>query len=108
MNNCDLHRLIDVAFASSTFARHVRHLLQFLILLITEYIVVALQALDEYMEPSQLPTAIRRSPRKADKKPVYVLNITIPPREVDNCVEPAKTTVTLQVKFTILAFIMPF
>ena len=57
---------------------------------------MATQALDEYMELSQPLSSVRRSPRKVDKKPVYVLNITIPPREVDNCLEPAKNAVHLQ------------
>lgn len=43
--------------------------------------------------------ATRRSPKKADKKPVYVLNITVPPQQVDNCMEPAKATVQLQVHY---------
>ncbi|KZT71436.1 hypothetical protein DAEQUDRAFT_666030 [Daedalea quercina L-15889] len=41
-------------------------------------------------------TSHRRSPRKSEKKPVYVLNLTVPPREVDNCLEPAKAAVHLQ------------
>ena len=46
------------------------------------------------------PNAIqesRRSPRKTEKNPVYVLNITVPPQHVDNCVEPSKAVVQLQV-----------
>ena len=35
----------------------------------------------------------RRSPRKAELKPVYVINITLPGDSVDNCIEPAKTIV---------------
>ena len=42
-------------------------------------------------------SAGRRSPRKAEKKPVYVLNLTIPPRFVDNTVDPSKAAVQLQV-----------
>ena len=37
-------------------------------------------------------------PRKGDKKPVYVLNITIPPIFVDNHVEPSKSAVNIQVR----------
>ena len=40
---------------------------------------------------------VRRSPRKTERRPVYVLNLTIPPRYVDNCLEPSKTSVHLQV-----------
>ena len=36
-------------------------------------------------------------PRKGDKKPVYALNITIPPIFVDNHVEPSKSAVNIQV-----------
>ncbi|KAJ3528608.1 hypothetical protein NM688_g7975 [Phlebia brevispora] len=72
---CELHRIIDTLFASSSFAR---------------------DALDEYMQSSQPLYATRRSPKKPDKKPIYVLNITIPPQQVDNCLEPAKTAVQLQ------------
>ena len=36
-------------------------------------------------------------PRKGEKKPVYVLNITIPPILVDNYVEPSKSAVNIQV-----------
>lgn len=42
-------------------------------------------------------TATRRSPRKAERKPVYVLNLTIPPQHIDNRLEPAKAAVQLQV-----------
>ncbi|KAF7792853.1 hypothetical protein EIP86_003954 [Pleurotus ostreatoroseus] len=53
-------------------------------------------ALDEYMELSQPLSATRRSPKKSEKKPVYVLDITVPPEQVDNCLEPAKAVVHLQ------------
>lgn len=42
-------------------------------------------------------TAIRRSPRKNEKRPVYVLNICVKPEEVDNCIEPSKNRVELGV-----------
>jgi len=41
--------------------------------------------------------AIRRSPRKSEKKPVYVLNISIAPDEVDNFLDPAKNIILLRV-----------
>ncbi|KAI0700587.1 hypothetical protein BC835DRAFT_1411934 [Cytidiella melzeri] len=75
LHPCELRRTIDSAFGSSSFGRH---------------------AMNEYLESSQPLSAARRSPRKSDKKPVYVLNIMIPPRELDNCVEPAKNAVHLQ------------
>ncbi|EJD53641.1 hypothetical protein AURDEDRAFT_53673 [Auricularia subglabra TFB-10046 SS5] len=60
----DLARSVDSAFAASTFAKH--------------------------------PTIFadqRRSPRKMEKHPVYVLDITLPTDGVDNCLEPSKSTV---------------
>ncbi|KAG7447478.1 uncharacterized protein BT62DRAFT_776682 [Guyanagaster necrorhizus] len=79
----DLHRFIDTKFAASTFAKH---------------------AYSETGETSLRPT-FRRSPRKAEKKPVYVLNLTLPPREVDNCLEPAKGDIHFQNKDTVFALL---
>ncbi|KAK0243083.1 hypothetical protein EDD85DRAFT_919109 [Armillaria nabsnona] len=79
----DLHRLIDAKFTVSTFAKH---------------------AYDETGETSLRPTS-RRSPRKTEKRPVYVLNLTVPPREVDNCLEPAKGNLHFQNKDTIIALL---
>ncbi|KIK29224.1 hypothetical protein PISMIDRAFT_89800 [Pisolithus microcarpus 441] len=64
---CDLHKLIDLRFSSSSFAKHVRI----------------------------ISGSCRRPPRKGEKKPIYVLNLTIPVRHIDNCMEPAKTAVQL-------------
>ena len=44
--------------------------------------------------------AIRRSPRKTEKKPVYVLNLMVPPANVDNFLEPAKDHVHFQVNIS--------
>ncbi|OCH95920.1 hypothetical protein OBBRIDRAFT_766580 [Obba rivulosa] len=74
MATCDLHHLIDQKFSQSTFTKH---------------------AYDEAGESSSRPE-FRRSPRKTEKKPIYVLNLCIPPRQLDNCLEPAKSTVQLQ------------
>ncbi|KAK0491323.1 hypothetical protein IW261DRAFT_81628 [Armillaria novae-zelandiae] len=79
----DLHRLIDAKFTMSTFAKH---------------------AYDETGETSLRPTS-RRSPRKMEKRPVYVLNLSVPPREVDNCLEPAKGNLHFQNKDTIIALL---
>ncbi|CAL1700488.1 unnamed protein product [Somion occarium] len=68
----DLHRVIEQKFASSSFAKN---------------------ALDEYGDA--YPSALLHSPRKTEKKPIYVLNITVPPSQVDNCLEPAKSAVYL-------------
>ncbi|KAH0839814.1 hypothetical protein J3R83DRAFT_760 [Lanmaoa asiatica] len=80
---CDLHRLIDNRFAASTFAKH---------------------AYDEGGETSLRPSA-RRSPRKGEKKPVYVLNLIIPVRHIDNCLEPSKSTVELNNKNIVTSFL---
>ncbi|KAH8096693.1 hypothetical protein BXZ70DRAFT_895863 [Cristinia sonorae] len=81
---CDLKRVIDSKFAASSFAKH---------------------AFDEYGEMSQPRPAVRRSPRKTEKKPVYVLNITVPPQQVDNCLEPAKAVVHLRDSGAVSSFL---
>ncbi|EGO02014.1 hypothetical protein SERLA73DRAFT_49606, partial [Serpula lacrymans var. lacrymans S7.3] len=78
LSYCDLHRLIDTKFNSSSFMKH---------------------AYDEGGE-TNLRSSARRSPRKAERKPIYVLNMTIPPRYIDNCLEPAKSSVQLEVRST--------
>ncbi|KIJ20390.1 hypothetical protein PAXINDRAFT_108421 [Paxillus involutus ATCC 200175] len=80
---CDLHRLIDNRFAASTFAKH---------------------AYDEDGETS-LRSSARRSPRKGEKKPIYVLNLIIPVRHIDNCLEPAKSAVQLDNKNVVTSFL---
>ncbi|KAI0638404.1 hypothetical protein C8Q77DRAFT_1276186 [Trametes polyzona] len=70
---CDLHRQIEAVFARSSFGKN---------------------ALDELGRT--LTSSARRSPRKTEKKPIYVLNLTIAPRYIDNCVEPAKAAVQLR------------
>ncbi|KAG6910982.1 hypothetical protein DXG01_006036 [Tephrocybe rancida] len=48
------------------------------------------------MRPRSLPQLmvyyqdVRRSPRKMERKAVYVLNLTVPSEQLDNCLEPAK------------------
>ncbi|ETW84186.1 hypothetical protein HETIRDRAFT_381588 [Heterobasidion irregulare TC 32-1] len=68
---CHLHRKIDDEFANSSFAKH---------------------AFDESGKTSLPLSAARRTLRKWDKKPVYVLDLTIPRGDVDNLLEPAKAT----------------
>ncbi|KAF8165579.1 hypothetical protein B0H34DRAFT_689642 [Crassisporium funariophilum] len=75
ISTCDLHRLIDTQFAASSFSKN---------------------ALDEEGENDLPRSTIRRSPRKNEKKPVYVLNIFLSPEDVDNCVDPAKNTVQVR------------
>ncbi|KAI9574792.1 hypothetical protein HD554DRAFT_2050106 [Boletus coccyginus] len=83
ISSCDLHRLIDNRFAASTFAKH---------------------AYDEGGETSLRPSA-RRSPRKGEKKPVYVLNLVIPVKHIDNCLEPSKSTVELDNNNVVTSFL---
>ncbi|KAG1755437.1 hypothetical protein EDB19DRAFT_1661354 [Suillus lakei] len=80
---CDLHRLIDSKFSNSTFIKH---------------------AYDEGGETS-LRSSVRRSPRKGEKKPIYVLNLVIPTRLIDNCLEPAKTAVQIEHKNVVTTFL---
>ncbi|KAI1796165.1 hypothetical protein LXA43DRAFT_988663 [Ganoderma leucocontextum] len=79
VETCDLHRSVEGVFARSSFNKN---------------------AYDGHET-----VASRRSPRKTEKKPVYVLNLTIPPRFVDNTVEPAKTAVQLQNSAAAAAFL---
>ncbi|KIJ69942.1 hypothetical protein HYDPIDRAFT_23098 [Hydnomerulius pinastri MD-312] len=83
LSYCDLHRLIDIRFAGSSFAKH---------------------AYDEAGETS-LRSSVRRSPRKGEKKPIYVLNLIIPARHIDNCLEPAKSAVQLDNKNAVTSFL---
>ena len=41
--------------------------------------------------------AVRRSPRKIEKRPIYVINVFIAPEDVDNYIEPTKNVVHLRV-----------
>ncbi|OBZ76731.1 DNA mismatch repair protein Mlh3 [Grifola frondosa] len=82
---CDLHRAIDAKFSASSFMKH---------------------AYDESGETSLPRSTTRRSPRKAEKKPVYVLNLNLPPRHVDKCLEPAKAAVQLQAVSALLSSVV--
>ncbi|CAA7260090.1 unnamed protein product [Cyclocybe aegerita] len=80
----DLRRVIDSQFASSSFGKN---------------------ALDEEGEKNLPRSTIRRSPRKNEKKPVYVLNLSITPEEVDNCFDPSKSIIQLQKKTNVTSFL---
>ncbi|KAJ7741084.1 hypothetical protein B0H16DRAFT_1565880 [Mycena metata] len=80
---CELHQTIDSRFASSSFGKH---------------------AFDDSGETSVRST-VRRSPRKTEKKPVYVLDISVPPQQIDNCLEPAKAAVHLRNKGTVMTLL---
>ncbi|KII95000.1 hypothetical protein PLICRDRAFT_33829 [Plicaturopsis crispa FD-325 SS-3] len=84
LTTTDLHRLIDNKFSASSFTKH---------------------AFDEEGETDSRP-AQRRSPRKTERRAVYVLNLTIPPRDIDNCLEPAKAAVQFRNKDTVSSFLL--
>ncbi|KAK7470351.1 DNA mismatch repair protein [Stygiomarasmius scandens] len=78
----DLHRIIDSRFAASSFAKNA------------------------FEESGDVPrSSSRRSPRKTEKRPVYVLNLTISAHQVDNLLEPSKSTVHLENKNSVTAFL---
>ncbi|KAJ3981747.1 hypothetical protein F5890DRAFT_1533745 [Lentinula detonsa] len=78
----DLHRIIDSKFASSSFAKN---------------------AFDEIGATQRSST--RRSPRKIEKKPVYVLNLVVSPKQIDNLLEPAKAVLQFQNKAAVVEFL---
>ncbi|KAJ6539720.1 hypothetical protein B0H19DRAFT_370767 [Mycena capillaripes] len=80
---CELQHAIDTRFASSSFAKH---------------------AYDEAGETS-LRSTVRRSPRKTEKKAVYVLDLSVPPQQIDNCLEPAKAAVHLRNKNSVMSLL---
>ncbi|KAA1466641.1 hypothetical protein DENSPDRAFT_766735 [Dentipellis sp. KUC8613] len=82
LSPCHLHQLIDSAFSASTFSKH---------------------AFDEEGETSQPPA--RRSPRKSEKKPVYVLDLIVPPNLLDNCLEPGKSAIWFLSNDTVSALV---
>ncbi|TBU47222.1 hypothetical protein BD309DRAFT_856433 [Dichomitus squalens] len=85
LETCSLHRSVEGIFARTSFYKHVRR--QTILML------------------AHLRLAVGRSPRKVEKKPVYVLNLTIPPRFIDNTVEPSKAAVQLQNSASATAFL---
>ncbi|KAM5535475.1 hypothetical protein V8D89_010812, partial [Ganoderma adspersum] len=81
----DLHRTVESVFARSSFNKHVRG--------------------PTDVNGCTILIIRQASPRKTEKKSVYVLNLTIPPRFVDNTVDPAKTAVQLQNSAAAAAFL---
>ncbi|CAE7079576.1 unnamed protein product [Rhizoctonia solani] len=81
----EIQRAIEQKFAVSAFGR-------------------LAQGGDEY--DSHLPPHTLRSPKKADRKPVYVLNLGISPAHVDNFLEPAKSMVQFQDTNRVLSFVL--
>ncbi|KAG6861552.1 hypothetical protein C0995_014848 [Termitomyces sp. Mi166 len=81
---CELHQAIDSAFETSTFGKN---------------------ALDEVGEIDLPRSNSRRAPRKLEKKAVYVLNLTVPPEQIDNCLEPAKAHIQFRRKNSVLTLL---
>ncbi|KIY69716.1 hypothetical protein CYLTODRAFT_348898 [Cylindrobasidium torrendii FP15055 ss-10] len=80
----ELQKLIDTKMGSSSFAKQVfPHL--------------------RYNMPSQ--ARVVKSPKKNVLRPVYVLNVTVPSDQVDNCLEPAKLNVQFRNKSAIVSLI---
>lgn len=68
---CELHGIIDSLFARSTFWKQ------------------------ELCDESPTKPNIRRSPRKLDKRPIYVLHIQTSQKAVDALLQPSKTVMYL-------------
>ncbi|KAL9713123.1 DNA mismatch repair protein [Leucoagaricus gongylophorus] len=79
----DLHKAINVQFSSSNFGKN---------------------SLDNLSESGNARAA-RSSPRKIEKKPVYVLNILAPPGGVDNGFDPEKSIVGLKNKTSMASWL---
>ncbi|KAF9077020.1 hypothetical protein BDP27DRAFT_1389240 [Rhodocollybia butyracea] len=82
MPSGELHRVIETKFTASSFAKN---------------------AFDEIGGIQR--TSTRRSPRKAEKKPVYVLNLVVPPHQIDNLLEPAKALLHFRNKTAVTEFL---
>lgn len=78
-----LHKIINQTVAQSTFARH---------------------ASSHLAPPNTSPskpvgtTSLRKSPKKtAERHPIFVLNLTIPPGMIDVTLEPEKRVIEFEV-----------
>ncbi|EJU06351.1 hypothetical protein DACRYDRAFT_113068 [Dacryopinax primogenitus] len=80
---CELHTVIDRKFSATRFGR---------------------KALDENGE-SVTQTSSKRSPRKTERRPVYVLNVSVPPTLLDISLEPAKGNVFFEDADTVISFL---
>lgn len=43
----------------------------------------------------------RRSPRKAERKPIYVLNLDVPQGSLDNLLDPSKSSMYMRVRYVV-------
>ncbi|KAI9447862.1 hypothetical protein H4582DRAFT_2093146 [Lactarius indigo] len=78
-----LHRSINHAFTYSSFSRRVS----------------STDATDHFRQRS------RRSPHKHDRKPIYALSLTIPPKDIDNCLEPGKSSIHVSNENDVMTFV---
>ncbi|KAH9061004.1 hypothetical protein EDB87DRAFT_1613192 [Lactarius vividus] len=78
-----LHRNINHAFTYSSFSRRVSS--------------------SDATDHSRLRS--RRSPHKLDRKPIYALSLTIPPKDIDNCLEPGKSLIHVSNENDVMAFV---
>ncbi|KZO98124.1 hypothetical protein CALVIDRAFT_54148 [Calocera viscosa TUFC12733] len=83
VTSCDLHSVIDAKFSATSFGR---------------------KALDESGEPAPHAPS-RRSPRKGERYPVYVLNIGVPSNSLDVTLVPAKTEAYFEDGETVVNFL---
>lgn len=77
-----LHRNIDQAFSNSSFSKNA--------------------SCPDVTDRS--PRHTRRSPRKVDRKPIYVLSLAVPSKDIDNCLEPGKSLIHVSNEDAISAF----
>ncbi|KZW04185.1 hypothetical protein EXIGLDRAFT_737842 [Exidia glandulosa HHB12029] len=75
VSSSELSKTVDTTFAHSTFAKH---------------------AYEESGKFTPEKPHQRRSPRKQEKHPVYVLNLTMPSTAFDNCLEPSKSVMSFK------------
>ena len=61
-----------------------------------EFFLTESQAYEEEGKYTPERPEQRRSPRKLEKHPVFVLDITLPATSLDNCLEPAKMSVQIK------------
>ncbi|KAF8265139.1 hypothetical protein EI94DRAFT_1590032 [Lactarius quietus] len=47
----------------------------------------------------------RRSPHKLDRKPIYALSLMIPPKDIDNCLEPGKSLIHVSNENDVMVFV---
>ncbi|KZT35570.1 hypothetical protein SISSUDRAFT_157245 [Sistotremastrum suecicum HHB10207 ss-3] len=85
MSSGDIHHAIETRFAWSSFSKH---------------------AFDEEGITQSPRPATRRSPRKNERRPVYVINLDVPPSQFDNCIDPNKSLVQFKNLQDVVTFVL--